>query len=122
MQVRRVDLIDERLTRAIRDSADPDEFRYRPWWEGEPVSPAVYRRFIDDSLESKGYWEIDGASGIGGGPTVRIEKIETNSKETYRTTSRCGISMTGEYESIDRALTMASVFAMVIDNIIAEDG
>ncbi len=116
------DKIENQLHDAIRDSADPERFRYRPWWEGEPVSSEVYHAHIEHCLESQGYWETYGELRMGDGPTVRIERVEIDSQIAYRTTASCGISMTGDYESIDRALTMASVFATLAWNVLMTEG
>jgi hypothetical protein len=90
---------------------NPDGLNGTPWMEGrQPIDE--FRRQIVEALDKNGTWHTRGEFAMGGDINVRLDKVEGESGSVvYRATADCGITISGDYSSIDRALGMLSVSA-----------
>ncbi len=97
----------------LRERRDPDQFRFKPW-QPERISPLALLDQIEEAIEQHGYWDTYGEFRMAAGPIVRIEPVDAETGRTYVASADWGVTIRGEYETLDQALGALSVFALLV--------
>jgi hypothetical protein len=93
-------------------------FGARPWQERAPLSDEQLAEQIARDIARNGFWTKTGEFRMGGGPTVWIRPSQIDG--AFQVSATCGISLSGEYESLDAALAAGLRFVDVVWELIEE--
>jgi hypothetical protein len=100
---------------------DSERFRHKPWQEERITREALLAQ-IERSFQQHDYWDTYGELRMAAGPIVRIEPVDGDPDRTYVVSADFGIMVRGEYETLDQALAMLSVFASLVWDLAVAGG